>query len=58
MERDYPTQVCVHPREVKSAETRLPLLVLLAPARPPVILEGRIDIERIYRELSALGLDE
>ena len=58
MQRDYPTQVCVHPREVKSVDARLPLLVMLAPGRDPVVFEGRIDIERFYRELSGMGLDE
>ena len=58
MQRDYPTQVCVHPTEVRTAATRLPLLVMLAPGRDPAIFEGRVDIEQLYKELDRMGLSE
>ena len=58
MQRDYPTQVCVHPREVRSVDVRLPLLVMLAPGHAPVIFEGRVDLERLYKELGGMGLAE
>ena len=58
MRRDYPTQVCVHPTEVPSATSRLPLLVMASDGREPVVFEGRIDLERLYRELDAFGLTE
>ena len=58
MRRDYPTQVCVHPTEVPAATSRLPLVVMAASGREPAIFEGRVDLERLYRELGRLGADE
>lgn len=60
MERDYPTQVCVHPLEVpaSTAGVRFPLVAMAAPGRETIVREGPVDVERLYRDLASMGADD